>query len=221
MRTLLSILVVLCLVGAVQAAEYDLTTDWVIFPGEPEAWSFGSKLQTDYGTGEFGAYDPMFHADPPLWGTPPDGDQWTDEVAEPHWTLSIWRMEPWMMLKNGMMAWDNYSPVVRVTPEAGTYDVTGRFIGVGYAAAPGPTDVWVVKNDTEVLASGQIWDFVTPVNFDLTGVAMNGSDYIDFIASNMMGLPDCRVALDATLIPEPATMSLLGLGMLALLRRKR
>ena len=214
------LLTIVCCASMAFATTYDLTSDWVDYPGEPAAWDFGSKLQSDFGTGEFGAFSPMIHLES-TWTGPPDGDGWAGPESEPHYTLSIWKNDPWHGQKNAMNVWDNYSPTVRVTPDADTYNVVGHFMGIGYAAAPGPTDVWVVKNDTDLLASGQIWAFTELVSFDLPGVAMNGTDYIDFIASNMLGLPECRVALEATLIPEPATMSLLGLGMLALLRRKR
>ena len=107
----LSLIVLCCASIASAEVVYDVDADWVNLPGAPVNWDFGFRVQTVWGTGVFGSFSPMIHADPPIWGSPPDGDQWAGEVSAPHYTLSIWKVDPWNLLDTGMMVWVNYSPV--------------------------------------------------------------------------------------------------------------
>lgn len=233
MKTFVSFLTVALMLVATTAfaTDYNPETDWVDAPGSPTAWTYGYRVQQDTGSGwaGTGVFDDFVAMDthiPDLWTTAPTGDVWSDSLVDPHWTLSVWKVVPWNAGKTvGMMAWDPWSPSARLNPEAGIYDITGQFDGIGYVSEflfPG-ADLYIIKNDTDVLWSGAVFDYSTPAAFNLTNVSFAAGDYVEFIVANKYGLPDTRAALsaDIVLVPEPMTLSLLGLGGLALLRRRR
>ncbi len=205
------------------ATNYNPLTDWVDYPGAPDAWTYGFRIETASGSGVFGDFSPMEHV-AAHWTGAPDGDAWRDPGEADHYTCSIWKINPWNGTNVGMMVWDTYAPVTRVTPEPGIYDLTGSFIGIGYASAFPVTNVYVIKNNTDVLFSSSVSDYVTPSPFDISNINMQAGDYLEFVVGNTTtGGPEHRASLaaDLVLVPEPVTMVLLGLGGLGLIRRRR
>lgn len=195
------LLIVVCCVGMVCATDYNPLTDWVDYPGAPEAWSYGMRLETTYGSGVFGDFLPMEH----VTSLPSDG--WADTTSGGN-TCSVWKYVPWNGTDVGMMVWVNHSPVARVTPEAGIYDLTGNFIGIGYTASFPTTYVWIIKNNTDVLWQSTVDDYVTPVPFDLSDIEIQEGDYLEFIVGNEpAGGPEHRASLTADLVAQEVSIA--------------
>jgi hypothetical protein len=130
-----------------------------------------------------------------------------------------------------------YPAVFRwIAPEDGDYDIDVMFTGNGIQdpAKGTTTDVHVVLNDGTALYDGYISGFKgvagtpaygpTPVLNYATSQSLLAGDTIDFmVGDGGDGFSADLTGVDATitLVPEPATLSLLGLGALALVRRKK
>jgi len=71
----------------------------------------------------------------------------------------------------------------------------------------------------EILSSGEIWQF-TITNFSLFGAAPVFGSPGGFAASSAFEFSDSNASILATLVPEPASLSLLALGALPLIRRR-
>ena len=102
--------------------------------------------------------------------------------------------------------WNNADPLTATTPQGG-----GIYALLGQALAPG-TYAWKAVN------SGS-WDALgadnRSINADNMSVTVAAGETVDFYVDALNG------TLKAEVIPEPATMVLLGLGGLAALRRRR
>jgi len=216
------LLIVVCCAGMALATDYNPLTDWVLYPGSPDAWTFGGRIETGYGTGVFGDLIAGEHMET-VWGPIPDGEGWT--VPDTAGTCTIWWKDPWQAKSGPIMnAWTSYQATARVTPEAGIYDLSVLFDGTGYAGEIQTTNVYVVKNGTDVLWQGLVSGYGN-AGTSLAGIALNAGDYLDLISGNGSDSGESRTALTADLtfvseIPEPATMALLGLGALFLRKRK-
>jgi len=210
-KMLVSVLLLTCFAGMALATNYNPLTDWVNYPGEPNAvypWTFGFRVQTAFGSGAFGDFSPMEHI-PNQWTSAPDGDAWRDPAEAPHYTCSVWKIVPWNPPATvGMMVWDLHSPVVRITPEPGIYDLTGSFIGIGYTTTFPATNVHIIKNNTDVLFTSSVSDYTTPVPFNVNSIEIVAGDYLEFIAANTSsGGPEHRAALTADLVARDVLLA--------------
>ena len=122
-------------------------------------------------------------------------------------------------------------------PAAGLYDgeiiFENRVLGIDDLGTHKglPTEVWVNVNGSNVHAdvvSGFEDDPVANFStYSFTDLAMAAGDTVDFFVSSDYddtephGGGDHLVGISAVIVPEPMTLSLLGLGGLALIRRKR
>ncbi len=210
MKKMIVLLAVICCTSMAYATDYNPLTDWVNYPGEPNAvypWTFGFRIETAAGSGVFGDFSPMVHV-PALWTTAPTGDAWVDPGEAPHYTCSIWKIAPWNPNTNvGMMVWTTYSPVTRVTPEPGIYDLTGSFIGIGYTTSFPVTKVYIIKNNTDVLFNSSVSDYTTPSPFDISSIDIQTGDYIEFVVGNLDGGPEHRAALTADLVAQEVLLA--------------
>ena len=219
-----SLILVVFLASAAYATDYNPLTDWVDAPGTPQAWSYGGRIETGYATGVFGDLIPADHI-PDIWTAAPNGDGWT--VPDTANTCTMWWKDPWQAKPGPIMnSWTTYQATARVYPTVeGIYDLAFSFEGTGYAAeGTALTKVYVVKNGSDILWSNSINDYSTTVG-DSFEVGFLAGDYLDFISGNGSDAGESRSSLVADLnwnrVPEPATMLLLGMGGIALLRRKR
>ena len=113
-----------------------------------------------------------------------------------------------------------YSHARWTAPYTGTFDIAVMFTGIDFLREI-TTDVHVLHNDTS-LFDGLVNGFGNTSSFSTT-VSVSMGDIIDFAVgygSNQYFAGD-TTALSATITPEPATLFLLGLGGLALLRKRR
>ena len=217
MKKMMVLLAVVFCASMAYATDYNPLTDWVDAPGTPAAWSYGARIETGYATGVFGDLILGVHK-----YTAPFTDRY--EVPNTAHTCVVGKTDPWQSKPGPLMnAWTTYQATARLTPEAGIYDIAGSYTGTGYASPSIQlTNVYVVKNGSNILWQGLVNDYHTPASFALTGVTLNAGDYVDFISANGADAGESRTSLTALVrIPEPATMSLLALGVLGLLRRRR
>ncbi len=205
MRKNYAVLLLVCCASVAYATDYNPLTDWVKAPGEPVAWQFGGRIETDYGTGVFGDFIPGVH-DPAIAG-------YIDGYIVPNSasTCMIIQTDPWRGNPGPVLnAWVNYQATARVTPKSGIYDVEVSFIGTGYAASgTQSTNVYVVKNGTDILWQGLIegpTDYTVPVGTTLTNLAFMAGDYLDFISANN-GPGESRSSLTADLIAQEVLLA--------------
>ncbi|MFW6163886.1 MAG: PA14 domain-containing protein, partial [Planctomycetota bacterium] len=155
-----------------------------------------------------------------------------------------WRQLEWD--PSGGSNWTaDFGPYIRALPQAGTTRINGGYSqgpegtlavdlmgldrGTGYdwldvaddALLEGTLDVLVDEVFEQRLTAGNIFDVVEAATVTVDGLTI--ADNVDwgYFAYSIVGAPGGRQALRLEFIPEPTTVALLGLGGLALLRRRR
>ena len=249
-KKLLVLLVVsLCLTGTASAwdlaADFEANYDAVANPGLAGIWSEG--LYVDNVGGTFQLYDAQWYdgyMEAKGWVMAP-GPEWYmgevgQHVADNYFDNPTW----WPDVGMSFRPWQcfTFTPDPTVLPTAGNgfrftapadgeYAVAIEFENRG--SAPGenpdqlPTGVYVTLNDVvvhdETVTGFTFSDPALPQslsNYNATLQLLEG-DTITFGGYNLDGQAGFHcVGIDAVIIPEPATMLLLGLGGLVLRRRR-
>ena len=250
-KRMLALLVVsLFLTGAASAWDLaaDFEANWDAFanPGLAGIWSVGAYA--DYVGGTFMLYDgqwPDAFMESKGWVMAP-GPDWSlgligQHVADNYFDNPGWYPGIGMSMRPWQVFVDTTDPAVLPTagngarftaPEDGEYDIAIEF--ENRCSAPGenpdqlPTGVFVTVNDAvvhdDIVIGFTFSDPPLPQNVSNYNATLQllAGDTITFGGYNLDGQAAHHyVGLDAVITPEPATMSLLGLGMLALLRRRR
>lgn len=114
----------------------------------------------------------------------------------------------------------NGFPVIRWTaPSSGVFDIVGEFEGNDSRGVD--NQVYVVINGTSVF-SDAVTSPTDIAPFSVAGVVLAAGDHVDFLLTNTGGNTEYGwTRVDATIVPEPSTALLLGLGLGSLLGHRR
>jgi hypothetical protein len=119
--------------------------------------------------------------------------------------------------KNG-----EYSHARWTAPNAGSFDIAAVFTGIDFIGGT-TTDVHVLYNNTSLFEESVISSGDASSKSFSTTISVGMGDIIDFAVgygSNQTYHCD-STALSATIVPEPTTVLLFGLGGLMVMRRRR
>jgi alpha-galactosidase len=196
MKKLVVLLTVACCASGAFATDYSLVDDWVLQPGSPANWSFGSKVETGYSTGVFGAFaattDHYWSNPFDMWMVP--NTQSSTFVAKA--STDVW---PYNSGANSVILnpWVVTAAVARLTPAAGTYNLSAIFKGAGWLDPPiGNRIVYVQKTDTTIWSSALV-GYATASTAQQITLALG--DYLDFIVTDAHNYSCGFTNTDATL----------------------
>jgi hypothetical protein len=206
-----------------QATTFDVAADFSTTNNPNGVWSYGwsSTLTSSFNRypnhGKFDPYPIDVWAGSNFPYSPNVSHNGTGSVVDSHPTI-IWQPGQFSLHPG-----DNgeYSYARWTAPEAGIFDIVAMFTGIDKFGTT--TDVHVLHNGTSlpdgvgsVNGFGDTWSFSTTVS-------VVKDDTIDFAVgygTNQHHTYD-TTALSATITPEPGTVLLLGLGGVALRKRRK
>lgn len=204
----------------------NLTNDFSITNGNPNgAWSYGYKSTV---TGSFTAFDTAMN----LTFRTANFDSWFSSTVD---TINISKLISGTL--NGVNGGvggvaigdvsmhgsaDGRLATARYTVgTSGLFDLSGFFKSGDGTNSFGKIDGYLYHNSTQLYS---VLNTGVTQNFSLSSVSLTAGDTLDLMVGigNDTYLYDTTpVNLSITPVPEPATMAVLGLGVAALLRRRK
>ena len=182
---------------------WNMGADWSMSSNPNGAWSYGRKWDM-----EGGSFESM-------------SLHWSYGWMSTYWYPSM------QAGADGINLWANDNargyPVVRWTcADPGFYRLTTRF--TGYDSRGNDNLVYVTINGSVHFSDHIVPSFDT-ADYLIDSIYLNQGDHIDFSAAWNGGVPAAYgwtvVAATIAPVPEPGTLSLLAIGGLALIRRRR